>query len=153
VKVPEFGSFVFIIPNTYVKNAEDRLVVLNRVASSVIEEVRGEHPDLVFTYRGRPVTKILNSAWKRARERAADQLEADTKEKAPWDFRHVRVHDLRHTFGGKDWRARTDYSAHPCAPPLRGRSGRADTRPIDQNRSRRFCRTRRPSAVLICPGA
>jgi len=74
-------SSVFIIPNTYVKNAEDRLVVLNRVALSVIEEVRGEHPDLVFTYRGSPVTKILNSAWKCARERAADKLEADTKER------------------------------------------------------------------------
>ncbi len=99
VKVPEFGSSVFIIPNTYVKNAEDRLVVLNRVARSVIDEVRNEHPELVFTYRGRPVTKVNNSAWKCARERAADKLEEDTKETAPWGFRHVRVHDLKHTFG------------------------------------------------------
>ena len=125
VKVPEFGSSVFIIPNTYVKNAEDRLVVLNRVALSVIEEVRGEHPDLVFTYRGSPVTKILNSAWKCARERAADQLEADTKEKAPWGFRHVRVHDLKHTFGrrlraaGVSFEDRQDLLGH--------RSGRITT--------------------------
>ena len=99
VKVPELETSVFIIPNTYVKNGEDRLVVLNRVARSVIDEVRGEHPELVFTYQDRQVTKILNSAWKCARTRAADQLEADTKETKPWGFRHVRVHDLKHTFG------------------------------------------------------
>jgi integrase len=99
VKVPELETSVFIIPNTYVKNGEDRMVVLNRVARSVIDEVRGEHPEFVFTYQGRQVTKILNSAWKCARTRAADQLEADTKEQAPWGLRHVRVHDLKHTFG------------------------------------------------------
>jgi integrase len=104
VQVPEFSSSVFIIPNAYVKNGEDRLVVLNQVARSVIDEVRGDHTEFVFTYRGEPVTKINNSAWKCARERAADQLEEETKEAgkeeaAPWGFRHVRVHDLKHTFG------------------------------------------------------
>jgi hypothetical protein len=59
-----------------VKNGNDRLVVLNRVARSVIDEVRGNHPEFVFTYRGHRVTKINNSAWKCARERAADQLES-----------------------------------------------------------------------------
>ena len=53
VKVPELETSVFIIPNEYVKNGDDRLVVLNRVARSVIDEVRGEHPEFVFTYQGR----------------------------------------------------------------------------------------------------
>jgi len=52
-----------------------------------------------FTYRGHRVTKINNSAWKCARERAADQLKDETKQAAPWRFRHMRVHDLKHTFG------------------------------------------------------
>jgi integrase len=39
----------------------------------------------VFTYRGRPVTGIYNSAWKKARERVG--------------LGQARVHDLRHTFG------------------------------------------------------
>jgi integrase len=99
VQVPELSSSVFIIPSAYVKNGDDRLVVLNRVARSVIDEVRGEHAEFVFTYRGRPVTKINNSAWKCARERAADKFEEDTKQSAPWGFRNVRVHDLKHTFG------------------------------------------------------
>jgi integrase len=68
-----------------VKNREERLVVLNQIASSVIESLRGVHPDYVFTYKGAPFANILNSAWKKARIRAG--------------LPHVRVHDLKHTFG------------------------------------------------------
>jgi len=74
VQVPELATSVFIIPSARMKNGEDRLVVLNQVARSVIDEA---HSELVFTYRGRSVLKINNSAWKCARDRAADQLEAD----------------------------------------------------------------------------
>jgi integrase len=41
VKVPELDTSVFIIP---VKNAQDRLVVLNRIARSVVEAQRGRSP-------------------------------------------------------------------------------------------------------------
>ena len=125
VQVPELSSSVFIIPGAHVKNADDRLVVLNRVARSVIEEVRGEHADFVFTYRGHPVAKIYNSAWKCARERAADGFEEETKQPAPWGFRNVRVHDLKHTFGrrlraaGVSFEDRQDLLGH--------RSGRITT--------------------------
>ncbi|HAN68404.1 MAG TPA: integrase, partial [Halieaceae bacterium] len=54
IDVPELGTSVFLIPGEKVKNREDRLVVLNRVAKSVIEGVRGQHPERVFTYYGRP---------------------------------------------------------------------------------------------------
>lgn len=86
MKIPELNTSVFIIPGVGVKNGEDRLIVLNKTAQSVIEEVRGQHCERVFTYNGRPVTRMLNSAWKRARNRA--NLAAT-----------VRVHDLKHTFG------------------------------------------------------
>jgi len=99
VAVPELATSVFIIPGQHVKNREDRLVVLNRVARSVIDEVRGLHPTHVFTCNGAPVTKIYNSGWKCARERAADRLEKETGQPAPWGFRNLRVHDLKHTFG------------------------------------------------------
>ncbi|HEB59687.1 MAG TPA: site-specific integrase, partial [Gammaproteobacteria bacterium] len=85
VQVQELNTSVFIIPGSLVKNREDRLVVLNRIARSVVEEVRGVHPDSVFTYRGRAVGHIHNSAWKRARREAG--------------LSQVRVHDLKHTFG------------------------------------------------------
>ena len=67
-----------------VKNREDRLVILNDITLSVIEEVRGIHKKYVFTYRDHPVKRINNSAWKRTRR----------KVNLP-----VRVHDLKHTFG------------------------------------------------------
>ena len=67
--VSESNQTVFIIPGERVKNGEDRLIVLNRVAASVVEEVRGIHPDYVFTYKGDRVTKINNTAWKGARKR------------------------------------------------------------------------------------
>ena len=67
------------------KNREDRLVVLNRVARSVIDEVRATRAEYVFTYKDSPVQKINNTAWKRARKAVG--------------LPQVRVHDLKHTFG------------------------------------------------------
>jgi len=99
VEVPELSTSVFLVPGQHVKNREDRVIVLNDVANSVIESCRGHHESFVFTYQGRPIVKMMSSAWKRAREAAADQLEADSGTKAPTGFRQIRVHDLKHTFG------------------------------------------------------
>ena len=85
VKVPQLDTSVFIVPGERVKNREDRLVVLNRVAMSVVEQVRGMHPEHVFTYKGHAVGAINNSGWKTARKKAG--------------LSQVRVHDLKHTFG------------------------------------------------------
>jgi integrase len=65
IQVPELNTSVFLIPSEFVKNREDRLVVLNRIAASVINSVRGIHGDYVFTYRGNPIN---NSAWQRAQQ-------------------------------------------------------------------------------------
>jgi integrase len=79
--------------------------VLNRVAKSVVESVRGLHQVYVFVHARKkdgepaPVTKINNTAWKAARERAADQWAQQHGEAAPAGFRSIRVHDLKHTFG------------------------------------------------------
>lgn len=83
IKIPE-GS-VFLIPEWQVKNREERLVVLNKKANRVIEEVRNIHSEYVFTFKDHPITRMLNSAWKKARIRAG--------------LPQVRVHDLKHTFG------------------------------------------------------
>jgi integrase len=85
VPVPEMGTSVFMVPADKVKNRQERLVVLNRVAKAVIEEMRGMHQEYVFTYRGRPVKKMYGTAWRKARTRAG--------------LPQVRVHDLKHTFG------------------------------------------------------
>lgn len=112
VKVPELDTSVFIIEGSKVKNEEDRLVVLNRVARSVVESVRGQHPEYVFVRTPKvepgstptavkpvPLQKMNTTAWKSARVRAAEKWEKQSGEAAPDGFRRVRVHDLKHTFG------------------------------------------------------
>lgn len=85
VDVSELETAVFIVPGNGVKNGDDRLVVLNRVAASVVNARRGSHPSHVFAYDERPIARMLNSAWKKARRRAGLEM--------------VRVHDLKHTYG------------------------------------------------------
>jgi integrase len=83
-RVLQIGS-VFIIPGIHTKNGEDRLVILNTIARSVVERQRGKHPEFVFVFRGQALSRLMNSAWKRARKKT--------------NLPHVRVHDLKHTFG------------------------------------------------------
>lgn len=115
VKVPELGTSVFIVPGDKVKNEEDRLIVLNRVARSVVGTQRGVHPEYVFAFTPTPrkvrsgeaqedvkprrVLTMNTTAWKNGRERAADRWEEMTGDSAPTGYRRLRVHDLKHTFG------------------------------------------------------
>jgi integrase len=132
IEVPELGTIAFLIPadfggrtaNSGVKNGEDRLVVLNDVARTVVESCRGIHPKLVFTYEGKQTGRMNNSAWDKARIRTAmnvylasgriipanllikgqrgilitDQLKTFIESAMP-GLANVRVHDLKHTFG------------------------------------------------------
>jgi integrase len=70
IEIPEMNTSVFIIPADKVKNREDRLVVLNRVARAIIEEMQGIHPEYVFTYQGKPIGSMNTKAWRNARDRA-----------------------------------------------------------------------------------
>ena len=85
VAVPELDTSVFIIPESRVKNREERLVVLNRIANAVVNDMRGVHSNYVFTYKGKPLSRMHNRAWRGARVRAG--------------LPELRVHDLKHTFG------------------------------------------------------
>ena len=111
VKVPELDTSVFIIPGQHIKNGDDRLIVMNQIAVSVVDDQRGKHPTNVFAYYGKPTTRMLNGAWLRARNRAG--------------LPDVRVHDLKHTFGrrlraaGVSFEDRQDLLGH--------RSGRITT--------------------------
>ena len=85
IAVSALDTSVFLVPGEKVKNGDDRLVVLNKFAAAVVDRQRGTHPESVFSYKGKPVTRMLNTAWLKARERA--------------QLHQVRVHDLKHTFG------------------------------------------------------
>jgi hypothetical protein len=78
VEVPQLG--VFIVPGSRVKNGEERLVVLNRVARSVVEARRDINPVHVFTYERHPTNRIVGLA------QGASESRANA----------VRVHDLKY---------------------------------------------------------
>lgn len=114
IAVPELGTSVFLIPSGFggrsakagVKNRDERLVVLNDVAKSVIERQRGKHPLFVFPF-GKPdkdgnettVHRMNDSAWKKARVRSATKWGEKFLRKAHDGFLRIRIHDLKHTFG------------------------------------------------------
>jgi integrase len=85
VQVPELECSVFILPEEVTKNGEERVLMLNRVARSVLEAQRGRHAEYVFTFGGKPLTRMNNTSWRKARRRA--------------ELPNLRVHDMRHTFG------------------------------------------------------
>jgi integrase len=90
VKVPELDTAVFVLMDSVTKTRTERVVVLNTVARRVVEARRGTHPTHVFTYRGEPVARLHNSAWKRAWRAAELPTEPGILK---------GVHNLRHTFG------------------------------------------------------
>lgn len=56
------GHSVFVIPKEHVKNCEDRLVVLNRLAEAIIQLQRGLSSEWVFTYKGAPLRTMNTTA-------------------------------------------------------------------------------------------
>lgn len=107
IDVPEIRASVFLIPGDFggrkegsgVKNGEDRLVVLNKVAKSVVDGQRGLDPDVVFPYDGRVIHRMNDSAWRKARIRAGKKWKAEHGTNPHPGFVTLRVHDLKHTFG------------------------------------------------------
>ena len=91
-KIPQLRRSVFIIPASEFKGNRPHVVILNDVAWRIVEARRGRHEEYVFTYANERkrlppdrIDTINNTAWQKARTRAK--------------LAHVRVHDLRHTFG------------------------------------------------------
>lgn len=107
IPLPELNTSVFIIPGTVVKNKDDRLVVLNKIAKEVVDRQRGKHSSRVFSYYGKPLSRMNNSAWKQVRKKVG--------------LKQVRVHDLKHTFGrrlraaGVSFEDRQDLLGHRSA--------------------------------------
>ena len=107
IAVPELGTSVFLIPADFggrharsgVKNGDERLVVLNSVAKSIIEKQRGTSREWVFPYNGTAMHRMNDSAWKKARVRAAKLWQEENLRPAHPGYASIRVHDLKHTFG------------------------------------------------------
>jgi integrase len=98
-RVPELGTTVFVVPGLNTKNKEDRLIVLNQTARSVVGAQRGKDRTWVFPYDGRRLSRMYNKAWRQARREASEVYEGEIGGACPKGFQRVRVHDLKHTFG------------------------------------------------------
>lgn len=62
VVVPALGTSVFIVPGQHVNNRDEHLTVLNRIVLSVVNELWGKHPSQVFSFQGKPTSRMLNGA-------------------------------------------------------------------------------------------
>ena len=62
-------------------------VPLNTDAALELQRWVGEHPERVFTFKGKPVAKVGGAAWKKAMVRSG--------------IENFRWHDLRHTWASR----------------------------------------------------
>jgi len=84
VPILELARSAFVIPAEEFKSGRPHVTVLNDAAWSIVESQRGKHAQWVFSYRGKPLKRMNNSGWKRARRKAGLQ--------------DVCVHDLRRVY-------------------------------------------------------
>jgi integrase len=75
----------------------------------VIDARRVQHPDYVFSYPGKKLDCMNNTAWQNARNRATGKYQERFGKEAPWGFEHLRIHDLKHTFGRRLRAARVSF--------------------------------------------
>jgi integrase len=101
VPVPEVGRSVFVIPPEAYKARRAHVAILNDVAWSIVQGQRDKHATWVFPFKGRRIGTLNNTAWQNARMKAAAAWRAEFEHEAPRGFARVRIHDLRHTFGGR----------------------------------------------------
>src|SRR3990167_9787042 len=71
-------------------------VPLSKQAKAIILAQKNENSEYVFTYRGKPITRCNNHAWRKALDRAG--------------IKDFRWHDLRHTWAS--WHVQIGTSLH-----------------------------------------
>lgn len=76
------------------KNGRPIGTTLNSVAMAVLERRRGIHPVYVFSWRGQPVTRFNNSAWRKAISRTLMAVGSPLPERLDG----FTWHSLRHTW-------------------------------------------------------
>ena len=70
----EDGIWYFEIPGEFVKNGIRRVVVLNNIAKTVIQKRMGNHLEFVFVYKGHPINRMNDKAFRNSRKRASQTL-------------------------------------------------------------------------------
>lgn len=86
----DIAQNVLVVPAESAKGKVRSIpTVLTPLARAVLDKMQGEHPEYVFTYKGKPVTQTATRAWRKALQRAG--------------ITNFRWHDLRHTWAS--WHA------------------------------------------------
>lgn len=101
-RIKELGTSVFVIPGraverygwTGTKTERDCIIPLNATARRVIEGARGAHPEWVFVFRGEPVARINNTAWRNAWRTSGLPTGRDVLS-GPHNLRHLFATRLR----------------------------------------------------------
>lgn len=97
-KVPELDRSVFVIPASEFKGKRAHVLVLNDVASKIIEECRGTHDEIVLVWRRERVKNVDEEpAVTYSRVHTMNNTAFHNARRAA-KLDKVRVHDLRHTF-------------------------------------------------------
>jgi integrase len=100
-KVPELDRSVFVIPAAEFKGKRAHVLVLNDVASKIIEECRGTHDEFVFVWRRERVKNFDEEpAMNYSRVHTMNNTAFQNARRAA-KLERVRVHDLRHNSGSR----------------------------------------------------
>ncbi|WP_404357072.1 tyrosine-type recombinase/integrase [Methylotuvimicrobium sp. KM1] len=94
IKVPELNTSIFLVPGEFTKNQTTCLLVLNGLAKNVVDSRRGKSNTHVFGFRGKPVKRMNNTAWKNAWRRAGLPI-GDNVLSGPHNLRHTFARRLR----------------------------------------------------------
>ncbi len=88
-EIPFEDRSLFVLPKQLTKNKQDRILVPNDAAQAVLSEVRNQHSEYVFSYKGKRLRNLRTMAWRKAW----------VKSGLPQD-KMIRqgVHNLRHTY-------------------------------------------------------
>jgi len=139
--IPQLETSAFIISVRSSKTATS-----DRIAKSVVEARPRISPTYVFTCKGKPITRMMTAAWKRARARAG--------------LPEVRVHDLKHTFGrrlraaGVSFEDRQDLLGHRSARITTHYSAAELSRPIHRGgKARVRGRSTRQVELIVLRGS
>jgi integrase len=84
------NTSVFVLPGSATKTQIERVIVLNSVATRVVNAQRGNGSHYVFPVGIKRRSRLHTSAWKRAWIKAALPVDRSVQK---------GVHNLRHTFG------------------------------------------------------
>lgn len=89
IPIPDIDTSVFVLPAEITKTQTARVVVLNSIATEIINKRQGIDPKFVFTRYGKSLGTLRTGAWRRAWKNVGLPTDSLVRK---------GVHNLRHTF-------------------------------------------------------